>query len=75
MIFYFVKIIIELQQKNGTWKTIKTWTEQGSVDAFVKGSYRVANKYNYRVAATAKVYNSSGSLVESKTSYSGEVYY
>ena len=29
----------------------------------------------YRVAVTAKVYNSSGRLVESKTSYSGEVYY
>ena len=38
-------------------------------------SYRVSSKYYYRVAVTAKVYNSSGSLVESKTSYSGEVYY
>ena len=72
---YTVTVVVELQQKNGTWKTIKTWTEQGGVDAFVKGSYRVASKYNYRVSATAKVYNSRGGLVESKTSYSGEVYY
>lgn len=72
---YTVTVVVELQQKNGTWKTIKTWTEQGGVDAFVKGSYRVASKYNYRVAATAKVYNSRGGLVDSKTSYSGEVYY
>lgn len=63
---YTVTVVVELQQKNGTWKTIKTWTEQGGVDAFVKGSYRVASKYNYRVAATAKVYNSRGGLVESK---------
>ena len=72
---YTVTVVVELQQKNGTWKTIKTWTEKGDVDAFVKESYRVASKYNYRVAATAKVYNSRGSLVESKTSYSNEIYY
>ena len=36
---YTVTVVVELQQKNGTWKTIKTWTEQGGVDAFVKGSY------------------------------------
>ena len=32
-------------------------------------SYQVSSKYYYRVAVTAKVYNSSGSLVESKTSF------
>ena len=65
---------MELQQKNGTWQTIKTWSKSGR-SVSLNESYRVSNKYNYRVAATAKVYNSSGSLVESKTSYSGEVYY
>lgn len=45
---YTVTVVVELQQKNGTWKTIKTWTEQGGVDAFVKGSYRVASKYSQR---------------------------
>lgn len=72
---YTVTVVMELQQKNGTWRTIRTWTEKGGTDVIVDESYRVSSKYSYRVAATAKVYNSSGSLVESKTSYSGEVYY
>lgn len=71
---YSVTVVMELQQKNGTWQTIKTWSKSGR-SVSLNESYRVSNKYNYRVAATAKVYNSSGSLVESKTSYSGEVYY
>ena len=72
---YTVTVVMELQQKNGTWRTIRTWTEKGGTDVIVDESYRVSSKYSYRVADTAKVYNSSGRLVESKTSYSGEVYY
>ncbi len=71
---YNVTVVMELQQKNGTWKPIKTWSKSGGYVS-LNESYRVSSKYYYRVAVTAKVYNSSGSLVESKTSYSGEVYY
>ena len=59
---YNATVVMELQQKSGGYVSMNE-------------SYRVSSKYYYRVAVTAKVYNSSGSLVESKTSYSGEVYY
>lgn len=71
---YSVTVVMELQQKNGAWIPIETWSKSGRYVS-MNESYRVANKYNYRVVVTAKVYNSSGSLVESKPSYSGEVYY
>ena len=71
---YNATVVMELQQKNGTWKPIKRWSKSGGYVS-MNESYRVSSKYYYRVAVTAKVYNSSGSLVESKTSYSGEVYY
>ena len=71
---YNATVVMELQQKNGTWKPIKRWSKSGGYVS-MNESYRVSSKNYYRVAVTAKVYNSSGSLVESKTSYSGEVYY
>lgn len=66
---YNATVVMELQQKN-----VKRWSKSGGYVS-MNESYRVSSKYYYRVAVTAKVYNSSGSLVESKTSYSGEVYY
>lgn len=71
---YNATVVMELQQKNGTWKPIKRWSKSGGYVS-INESYRVSSKYYYRVAVTAKVYNSSGSLVESKTSYSNEIYY
>lgn len=71
---YNATVVMELQQKNGTWKPIKTWSKSGGYVS-MNESCQVSSKYYYRVAVTAKVYNSSGSLVESETSYSGEVYY
>lgn len=50
-------------------------TEDSSNFSLDVPSVANAGMHRYRVAATAKVYNSRGGLVDSKTSYSGEVYY
>ena len=58
---YDVELTVELQQNRSGWDTIKTWTDSGT---------RYVSAYDYRVKATATVYNSSGREIESATFYS-----
>jgi hypothetical protein len=60
-----VKVEASLQQyKNGTWTTIKSWsnTETGT-NAGLAGTYYVAKGYSYRVVSCGSVFK-SGNLVE-----------
>lgn len=70
-----VKITAKLQQyKNGSWITVKTFT--ASADSHYKimsESCDVVSGYKYRVQATVSAY--SGSLVETRTETSSEIYY
>lgn len=54
----------ELQQLDGSWKTIKSWSESrnGSEIMYSK-SYPVYKNYSYRVKVTASVYK-DGKLLE-----------
>jgi hypothetical protein len=70
-------LTVELQKSAGSsWNTIKTWSASstGVSIATVEESYYVING-TYRVCATAKVYNASGNLLESKSIYSSTVIY
>ncbi|HBR01710.1 MAG TPA: hypothetical protein DD738_03785 [Ruminiclostridium sp.] len=71
------RLTVKLQKSDaGGWSTIKSWS------ASATGTY-VADVYEdhyvvhgtYRVCATAKVYNASGTLLESQSVYSDTMTY
>ena len=67
---YSVDVVMELQQESGsTWTTIKTWSGEGSEVILEKNIY-VVKGHNYRVMVSADVYNGSGNIVDSLTTYS-----
>jgi len=66
------KLTVELQKSTGSgWSTIKTWSASatGVSIADIEENYYVV-RGTYRVCATAKVYNTSGNLLETKSLYS-----
>lgn len=71
-------ITVKLVKKSGsTWSEVKKWTSSGSgiTGASAGGSVKVAKGYTYRVEVTGKVYNSSGTLLETTTKNSAEKAY
>lgn len=65
----------ELQQYDGSWKTIKTWTETNndSIIRYTK-TYAVAKNYSYRLKVTASAYQNS-TLKEKVTGEYDETFY
>lgn len=72
---YTAGLTMELQQDNGGWDTIKTWSTSGGRSVGLTKSYAVSSGYRYRLKTTHKAYNSNGSLVESIVRYSNIVWY
>jgi len=71
---YTSKLTVGLQKSTGSgWSTIKTWTAsgRGSAGADLVSYYYVSNG-TYRVSSTAKIYNASGTLLETETAYSAQ---
>lgn len=70
-----VKAKCELQQLDGSWKTIKSWSETND-DHMISYSkeYAVAKKYSYRLKVTAYAYMDS-KLLETVTEYFDYGYY
>ncbi|HAG08592.1 MAG: hypothetical protein XD78_1991 [Desulfotomaculum sp. 46_296] len=71
------RLTVELQKFNaGGWSTIKSWSASstGTSVATVYEDYYVVHG-TYRVCATAKVYNASGTLLENKSLYSDTAIY
>ena len=65
---------VELQRLEGsTWRTIKTWTDQGGSCATVCQNYAVLSNYDYRLKITHKAYDGNGNLIETITKYSNIV--
>lgn len=72
---YIAETVIEVQQLNGSWGTIHTFTKKGSgTIATIDEDYYVG-KGTYQLKLTHKAYNSSGTLIESITKYSRTVVY
>ena len=70
-----VSATCELQQLDGSWKTIKTWTESSNgPDLLYEKDYAVYKGYSYRLKITAKAYQGSRQ-VESVTEYFDYGYY
>jgi len=71
-----VKLTLELQRQNGTtWNQVKSWSTTGSGIVYIESDWYVSSGYTYRVQATANVYNSSGTLLETVNITSGTVKY
>lgn len=72
---YKCGMTMELQQYNGSWDTVKTWTASGNTMCALDELWSPAKNYNYRLKITFNAYNSSGTRIETVTKYSSEVYY
>ena len=72
---YLAGVIVELQQYDGGWTTIKEWSDFDWDVAMLSENWYVAKGYNYRVKTTHYAYRISGKLVEEVTKYSKTVSY
>lgn len=70
-------LTLELQQYTGSnWMTIKNWNSTtGSVRISQVEVWYVMPGYDYRILATAEIFNSTGVLIETQTRYSETVSY
>lgn len=65
----------ELQQLDGSWKTIKTWTEENKGASLLYSKhYAIEKGYSYRLKITARAYQNSN-LLETVTEYFDYGYY
>lgn len=65
----------ELQQYNGSWKTIKTWTQtENDSIVWMEKDYAVAKNYSYRLRITASVYKNSVLLEQVTGEYAEQFY-
>lgn len=72
---YTADVTMELQQnKDGAWKTIKTWTDSGRIVSLCQNWY-VASGYNYRVRVSADALSSSGEVIEKPEVFSAIQHY
>ena len=73
---YTIYLVLGLQRyEDGYWTTIKEWSGSGTGEVSMDKSRYVTSGYYYRTAASATVYTSGGSYVESTTLYSQSTYY
>jgi len=73
---YEAEVIVELQQYNGGWGTIKTWSARRSSSSAVDEDWYVSKGYSYRLKLTHKAYNPGAtSPIETIPKYSNVVQY
>lgn len=72
---YTVSIECKLQRYTGTsWSTVKTWTTSANRYANISQTWTVPSGYTYRVYSTYRIYNSSGTLLETGTNSKSYAY-
>lgn len=60
-----VKVVCSLQRLEGsTWRTIKSWTETGTMAVLISQNWAVMSGYEYRSYVVAYVYDVSGKVIE-----------
>ncbi|MDP4120309.1 MAG: hypothetical protein Q8876_04530 [Bacillota bacterium] len=70
---YKTSLTVSLQKyANSKWSTIKSWSDSGPGRGLIVENYYYVGSGRYRVCSTAKVYNSSGTLLETASFYSQE---
>ena len=66
-------LTLELQEYDGTWDSIDSWSLDGTGSGTISESCSLESGKKYRAKATVEVYNSSGRVVESTTKYSTSI--
>ncbi len=64
---------LELQEYDGTWESIDTWTLDGTEAGSISETCSLESGKKYRAKATVEVYDGSGRVVESTTKYSTSI--
>lgn len=72
---YTVHITAELQKLNGTWSTIKSWSDSSTYCVELNKIHYVVSGYSYRIKAITQVYDQNDNLLETTTTYSRIVSY
>ncbi len=67
---YNAGIVAELQQYDGGWNTIKTWSDYAADFASVDNNWFVVGGYSYRLKTTHYAYDSNWNQVYSVVKYS-----
>lgn len=70
---YIAGVIVDLQQYNGGWNTIKTWSAGTYDSASVDEMYNVASGYKYRLQVTHISYDSNWNEIDIFTHYTSTV--
>jgi len=70
-------LTVNLQKySGGSWISQQTWTASGTgTGSITKSGQRYVTSGKYRVTVTAKIYSSSGTLIEEESCISSEVTY
>ena len=73
--FYPVSVTVRLQMlENGDWKTLYTWSDNGTWSVTCDGYYAVYSGYSYRVIVQGYVYDSAGNIIESRSAVQVQYY-
>lgn len=60
-----VKLYVHLQVfKDGQWQTVKTWSTEDTMYAYLSKPYAIYRGYQYRTYVEGYIYNSNNVLVE-----------
>ncbi|MCH5209333.1 MAG: hypothetical protein J1F01_00025 [Oscillospiraceae bacterium] len=70
---YHSAVTVELQEYNGGWHTIKTWSATGNSFAGISETYYGNSNYSYRLRLTHTAYDSNWNYVESYVKFSRTV--
>jgi len=68
-------VTFELQQYNGRWSTIKTWSDADSPVIYSSTDWYVEKGYQYRLKLTHTAMNSNWTVIYSFINYSKTITY
>lgn len=72
---YVVYIDCMLQRYSGSsWTTLRTWIKSAKRYASIEETWKVYSGYTYRVYSTFRIYNASGTLLETGTNSKSVVF-
>ncbi len=72
---YDAGLVIELQQYDGQWKTIKTWSASDSTVVSLSNDWYVISGYQYRLKLTHTAINGNNAVIDSFIGYSKTITY
>lgn len=64
---------LELQENDGSWTMVDSWTEEGNMMGSIDETCSLEPGLKHRAKVTVKVYNSAGKVIETATKYSATV--